>query len=468
MTRRAIVQIGTEKTGTTSLQMFLSANRDRLAERGFVYPRFCGDINQTGLAAYAMAPEVMDPLRTTHGISHPSDVASARARMEAAADLELRGTGTAIFCNEHCHSRLKTEDEIATLRDFLARHYDDIQISVYLRRQDQVAVSLYSTRLKSGGTDTSILPVTHAQDLYFNYDRSLARWERCFGRENIHVRIFDREVLLGGSVITDFLSAWSLGEAEDFHAVGDQNESISPAAQAYLRALNKHLVPVEGLTMEAVLGPLSNRLARQYPGSGARPARVAARRFYEMYAASNEAVRRRYFPERPSLFNEDFSTYPEVEATPELTVDTLAQIAASLHLDTVRDLRRLEAEVGIRDARLAWSRGDKAAAYAALRAAYRWMPRHGPSYRALGECLLQDGRVEEAVEAARRAAYLSPEQVDHWHFLGVVLRRTGDLVGAEDAQIRALVIDPAHEGARASLEQIRQARAGQTTATENA
>ena len=38
MGRRAILQIGTEKTGTTTLQHFLAANRGPLARRGFLYP----------------------------------------------------------------------------------------------------------------------------------------------------------------------------------------------------------------------------------------------------------------------------------------------------------------------------------------------------------------------------------------------------------------------------------------------
>ena len=67
MARSAILLIGTEKTGTTTLQHFLAANRPALAERGFLYPSFCGAINHTGLAAYALAPAKTDPLRAPYG-----------------------------------------------------------------------------------------------------------------------------------------------------------------------------------------------------------------------------------------------------------------------------------------------------------------------------------------------------------------------------------------------------------------
>lgn len=464
MSRRAILQIGTEKTGTTSLQKFLSANRARLAERGFIYPRFCGDINQTGLAAYAMAEERMDPLREAYGIRQPADVPHARRHMEAVADLELSGASTALFCNEHCHSRLTSLEEIAALRRFLARYFDDIQVSIYLRRQDQVAVSLYSTRLKSGGTDREILPRTDAKDPYFNYDRSLGLWEAIFGPENITVRIFDRDELAGGSVVTDFLETWAIGEASDFVQVANENESISPPAQGFLRLVNGHLAPIEGLPLDAVLGPLSAQLARLFPGSGSKPDRAAARAFYAMYAPSNEAVRQRYFPDRPALFREDFSTYPETVAQTGTSLAEIAAIVAQLHRANVVETRRLEAEIAIRDARLSWERGETVKAMTALENARGWLPTYAPVHRALGEFLLQEERIAEAAAAARAATEFGPEVFDYWHFLGVVLRRAGDLDGAEAAQARALQIMPGHAGARASLDQIRTAIDSRATA----
>ena len=48
-----------------------------------------------------------------------------RARLRAAAAAELNGDATAIFCNEHCHSRLTTPAEVETLRDFLGDFFDD-------------------------------------------------------------------------------------------------------------------------------------------------------------------------------------------------------------------------------------------------------------------------------------------------------------------------------------------------------
>ena len=272
MTRRCILQIGIEKTGTTTLQTFLARNGDRLARRGIRYPRFPGDKNHTGLAAYAMDDARADAIRGAFGVHGAEAVPAFRERIETQAELELGAEETVVFCNEHCHSRLKSRQEVQRLADLLTPHFDRIDLCVYLRRQDQVALSLYSTRLKSGCTSADILPRTGPDDPYFNYDLSLGLWEEVFGRAHLHVRLFDRSELVEGDVVADFLAAWGLGTPAEYRPIGKMNESIRPEAQDYLRRVNAYLEPLPGLPLEAVLGPLSAELARCFPGDGAAAA----------------------------------------------------------------------------------------------------------------------------------------------------------------------------------------------------
>jgi len=312
MTRKAILQIGTEKTGTTSLQTFLAANRDRLAERGYLYPRFCGALNHTGLAAYAMDADRPDELKAAFGGETPEAVPQMRARLHRMAEAELTGGRTAIFCSEHCHSRLVSPDEVRRLRDFLSEFFDEIEISVYLRRQDRVALSLYSTRLKSGLAPDRVLEKAPADRLYYNYDRFLALWEDAFGAEAISVRLFEPGLLANGSVVDDFLTCWGIGEIGDFHSVPNENGSISVAAQAFLRQINPHLTAQAGRPGTRLRGIVVTALERTYAGRGVRPARDEARAFYERFRAANERVAERYFPGRDPLFSEDFTAYPEI------------------------------------------------------------------------------------------------------------------------------------------------------------
>ena len=451
MTRRAILQIGTEKTGTTTLQHCLSTNRAALKANGFLYPDFCGRINHTGLAAYAMAPSRRDGIRAVFGCRSEADVEPMRARLRAAAAEQLSSDETVIFCSEHCHSRLVRPAEVETLHALLAPFFGDIRVAVYIRRQDRLALSLYSTKLKSGGNDRSILPPSGPDDPYFNYDRSIGLWEAVFGRDNVRVRLFDRRELIGGDVVADFITTWGLTGSVPYKTVRDQNESIRPLAQEFLRRVNPRLEPIEGLPIEDVRGPLAASLSRLLPGRGARPPRAEAEAFLDRYRDSNEALRLRHFPDRPTLFDADFSEYPEVADPREFSIDDLATVAAMLHTAATREARRLEAEIAIRDARTHWFRDESAAAERAIARALTWTPGYPEAYRTLAEHLLRQGRLDEALAAAERAAERRPDAHEYWHFLGILRRRTGDSAGAAEAQRRALELAPDQVGARTEL-----------------
>jgi hypothetical protein len=451
MKRTAILQIGTEKTGTTTLQTFLAANRERLAARGYCYPRFCGEINHTGLAAFAMEAERMDPLRRAFGVHVPNDVAGMRQRLSEAAEAELANGSLAIFCSEHCHSRLISKGEVERLRAFLSQFFDEIRISVYLRRQDHLALSLYSTMLKSGGIPKKLLPDPLAEDPYYNYDRFLALWEDVFGPKNVSVRLFERDALVGGSVVSDFLSTSSLGALSEFVSVPNENGSISATAQEFLRLVNPYLVGPKDAPSDALRGPIVAALSRFAPGPGAKPDRSAARAFYETYRASNSAVAARHFPDRDTLFDENFDTYSANGDDCSADPQDFGKLTAALLIEQRNEIDRLEAEIAIREAALHWRDDRPEAAVAKLQSALSRFPGHAGLHRSLGEYLLRLDQPKESLLSARRACGLSPDHWEFQHFLGIVLAANGEAGCAVDAQRRALQLNPGYQGAEAAL-----------------
>lgn len=407
MTRRAILHIGVEKTGTTTLQMFLQRNRARLLEKGFVYPRFCGEYNHTGLAAFAMNDDREDPLRLEFAPRGAADVAEMRHRMAEAARLELAGGRNAIFCNEHCHSRLTRPEEVQRLKALLEPYFDRIDVCIYLRRQDRLVVSLYATYVRSGGDRASILPPTDSSDMFLNYEKSLGLWSSVFSDNNVHPIIFDHSELMGGSIIDDFVLRWGLGAQEDFERTPNENEPISTSALEFLRRLNPRLAPVVG-PVERVRGPLAVRLGRLAPGAPPKPARAEAEAFLAMFAASNEAVRRHYFPKRASLFEEGFDDYPVIEAPRVLSDEHILDIAARLHEAAMVEKHRLEHEIALRESTIAGLRGDWRAAETAARLAIRWMSASEEARHALAMALSRQDRGCDASAAAPHRLKVTP------------------------------------------------------------
>lgn len=360
--RRAILHIGTEKTGTSSLQSFLARNRDRLNARGFHYPVFAGPVSHEGLAAYAMADDRFDDLRLNQTVHDAAELAAFRADFErrAAEELAAHAGRTIIFSGEHCSSRLRSRAEVARLKALLGRFFDRIDVAVYLRRQDEVAVSLYSTALKSGNEWSSIFPALRDVSRHFDYDGMLRRWASEFGPGHVHPRIFAPDEMAGGSVVEDFCEIWKLGGG--YQAVARTNESLCPPAQEFLRRLNRAVPPVVSGRTNALRGDLAQPISRAYAGKGRRPARAEAQAFLAQFADTNEAVRARWFPERKQLFPDNFSAYPEHEDPTGLTVDEAVEMAAHLwrHLRG-RELSLLT-DLAIRDGQIAELLGDTAAA----------------------------------------------------------------------------------------------------------
>ena len=65
---KAIVHIGTEKTGTTSIQKFLFQNRKKLRNGGFHFLQSAGSTNNRALPAYFIAEHLYDDFYRDEGI----------------------------------------------------------------------------------------------------------------------------------------------------------------------------------------------------------------------------------------------------------------------------------------------------------------------------------------------------------------------------------------------------------------
>ena len=354
MQRNIVLHIGMEKTGTTTIQKFCAVNRDVFAHHGFYYPRSVGVENHRDLASYAMNLDRADDNHRENGLADPEERKKYRVGLETNLADEIAGLSpdihTLVFSNEHCHSRLCYKEEIERLRDWLAPYASHIRILVYLRRQDEVATSLYSTGLRAGLTRYIIFPDPKTKpDIFrhfFNYDHSLAMWEDVFGEDNVDIRIFDKSAFPNGNIIEDFLGACGLPEdtISECTMIPNQNESIKPLAQEFLRRMNEFIPRFLDEAPNPKRGKLPHLIAEAYVGGGRKPSRAAAENFMQHFTESNEKLRQRKFPDRDSLFSMNFDKYPEETPNLDLSFDTAVEISARLWEETVEEMEALRKE----------------------------------------------------------------------------------------------------------------------------
>lgn len=334
---RAILHIGTEKTGTTSIQSFLTRNRTELGQFGYAYLQSTGLPSNRKLATYCFNSDRHDDHHVSLDIVDPVKREQWRSRFVQEFDTEIKSLNPEVhsvfISNEQLHSRLFALEEINRVKELLSDYFDAVEVYVYLRRQDKMACSLYSTALKCGHSMEHILPQVPDTDHYYNYEVLLDKWAEVFGKKNITVRIFDRKELVSGDLLSDFLAASNASEIDlqKLELPGMENESLLPAAQEYLRLCNQVAGPASPKVNNNVRYLLIASLEELYGGKPKLPTRQQATEFYQKFQASNNRVAVSWL-NRETLFDDNFIEYPESTLEEELDL----QMAIDMSMEILK------------------------------------------------------------------------------------------------------------------------------------
>lgn len=238
-----ILHIGTEKTGSTSIQEFLFEHKDVLPQHGFYYPTSLGQKNHRLLHAIVADPGyTKGPFKYYKNIDQKKKTSLCSEWISGfEAELKLHHNKTWIISSEQLHSRLRSSQSVERLSQFLTRYFDQIQVIVYLRKPISCAVSMLSTALKTGTQDVSL---PHLDNPYWSnlvdHRATLVRWSRYFSC--INVRIFSRHNLYDSDAVRDFLFASNISLPYSLHSdvkLSNVNQSLSFVAMKFLSVYNK-------------------------------------------------------------------------------------------------------------------------------------------------------------------------------------------------------------------------------------
>jgi hypothetical protein len=286
--KKVVVHIGVEKTGTTTIQSFMSNNRIALAKHGFLYPTAPGDQNHVGLAILAAdRPDMIYGLFSFLGLPPDIDVDSYTRQMliELQKEAATSECHTLVLSNEHLSSRLQSEVSLENLKRCLSHFADVIDVVIYLRRQDEAVLSEYSTLVKTGHTKGFTLKGSHMKK--FDYAALLDRWSAVFGKDRIKVRMFEPGAFEGGDLVSDLLSAIGCAQRPEFSAVSPQNVSLDAPCLEYLRRLNRHISAKDRRYLVDDLSQISTREKPQF-------STAEADEILHQFEDSNRDVARRY------------------------------------------------------------------------------------------------------------------------------------------------------------------------------
>jgi len=327
--RRCILHIGTEKTGSSSIQAFLNKNRKALLKDGILYP----ETSIAGSQWEFVALTHPHPWKTDVGQSlNIHDVESREnfrtlflenLKRQAAQFPQAK---TLLVSSEHFHSRLD-EAPIRRLKAILDELVENFEIIVYFRRQDKLAISHFTTQIKSGflGTDMNLtyIPVN---DRYYNFDKLVTQWSNVFGFDAIKAGLYKKLSATENGLLNDFCTKCDINLSDKVHPKW-YNRSLSAAGLKFIQSVNYIYKNQEGILSAGDRQSLINWLSEQNEGRFYPISKSEAETFYAKFIESNENLRTRLFPNEPApLFEEDFSHYPEVaETLPDSYNDAVIQ-----------------------------------------------------------------------------------------------------------------------------------------------
>lgn len=308
----AIIHIGMPKAGSSSIQVFLKRNAAALAAQGFRHaplnPAYGSQYELAATGVIGAGGKLQDAV--ARRLLGTPEKAAQRAYVEGyrtwldTARAHWREPRF-IASSEHILPWLgNNAARIAVMDDFLRARFTSVRYLLYLRPQPDFLVSSYSERIRRGEvTDFA----THLAEGWpmLDYDARVRLWEGVVGAGRLDVRLMVPDALAGGELIADFCSATGIDPA-GLAMPGRINPALSVEAIAMRRRLNRVLAVrrpdgKRSRSYRVALRVLGWFLPRPGTRPGLDPAQRAA--IENRFAATNEALRARRFPDRAALFS---------------------------------------------------------------------------------------------------------------------------------------------------------------------
>jgi hypothetical protein len=298
--KKLYLHIGSHKTGTTSIQKALFENPSLLKDYNLYY--------------FSKNPNLTE--NPKHNCNrwftkiNPDDysIGCTLYDMISFSDHISKFPGNVIVSAER-FSFIFLEEELIKLKKCLRKYFDEIKIIVYIRRQDQYIVSHHNQAAKQPlapathfyGSELSAIPIHKDYFKYYlDYNERLSYYASVFGKENIIIRIFDKNNLHNHDVVSDFFNVLGI--------VNFKNSINTNESYCFEKVKIGLLMNQVGLPLGVLRSIIERNLNTDLKFL---PCENDAKKFYDIYRKSNIALNKKFnIVNSESPFDDDFSMYP--------------------------------------------------------------------------------------------------------------------------------------------------------------
>jgi len=312
---KAILHIGTGRTGTTAIQSSLIQNKHELKNNGIGILKSVGRGNNIELAKFCKA-NLNNPFFIKNNILTEADKSKfeqlVRDKFKCEIKcLEEQGIKRILISSEHFITDLRTSKEINKLKELLDECEIHVsKIIIYIREQVSYLFSEYSNKLAMGLESRYPPPIPKKiNTCSLNHDYSIEMWNSIFSSSEFVVNIFQKDILKNNCVVSDFYMLLDLHD--NFQPSSEiTNFSLSGNGLELMRFgiiyLNSH--DIIGEERQYFLRVLRNYCHNKLKGPKAKPNYEFAMYIRDKFGKSNERVRAKYFPDKNQLFQDVATT----------------------------------------------------------------------------------------------------------------------------------------------------------------
>ncbi|MDP0928491.1 hypothetical protein Q0601_14995 [Paracoccus onubensis] len=293
------IHIGMPKAGSSSLQAYLNANGDLLSRHNIMYMK-------TGRHE---EEERKVPL-----VSHNTLAKQMRENWKNVEENLFNR-----YLNEYNENRSKEciisaemffGHRLAPLKEKLTDHIDDpINIVIYLRRFSDFLESDYKQRAKKARQFTNAhryaknaLKFAKTDESYLNFSAMFEEIKSDIPNAVIHPRIFLKEDMTGGDIISDFLTNLEVPIDEIVLPESPINRSLSRVSSEALGLFAAKGSGINNRLHQRLDSALQNAEDGKFFAKGDVLLPDEANELNEVLEEKNKAVLQEYFPDRKRLF----------------------------------------------------------------------------------------------------------------------------------------------------------------------
>lgn len=306
--KNIVFHIGAPKTGTTSIQNFLSHNKRRLLRGGVLYSRTANAQSSDHRLAAASVGKLEAAESCEKTCNEDLGLGSFPAWVSFKQMLRYSVQETLLVSSEKFY-RFPRPDLI---REFLGDH--SYKIILYLRRQDDFLESFYQQTVK-GYMMRQTLTIDQwiegrlSNEIgLWNYWNIVRRWVDGFGKKNVVVKLFADEIESGLEMgfVKEFGFSDSSLRSFEIPSISDsqkRNVSMDIRCLEYLRQINSRPIAdsVRDEVIQGLIG-ISEELRKQGTFKKRLLREDLRLAIMAQSAESNELLRSEFFPQRQTLF----------------------------------------------------------------------------------------------------------------------------------------------------------------------